>query len=112
MFAQVVFIEQFLLYIGCVWVYLVGKEIHVGDFFEDDGIMYGVVCVFALGEGTMRVNKHSGHVIGCNAAFAEGLDDDFASFEFVFARDFRSRHAAGGGDRAVEVVGVGGAERR
>ena len=70
----------------------------------------GLGRVLAPGEGAVAVADDRGHGDGVDAAFLEGLDDDVAGVELIALVQLLLRQVARAGDRAVKVVGVGGAE--
>ena len=103
------FIQQRLLHLRQLRRQLAAEDAHIGDLFQHDSVMHRVFGVFPPGKRAVRVHQHAGHLRRIDAFFTEGFDDHRAGFPFVLAVDLLVGHQTGTGDRAVEVVGVGGA---
>ena len=103
------FIQQRLLHLRQLRRQLAAEDAHIGDLFQHDSVMHRVFGVFPPGKRAVRVHQHAGHLRWIDAFFTEGFDDHRAGFPFVLAVDLLVGHQTGTGDRAVEVVGVGGA---
>src|SRR5579862_6656007 len=85
---------------------------HFGDVFEDYGVVGGVVRGASPGEGGVAVDEAGGDGKRVDFALFEVMDDGCAGLVDVAASDGFVGEGWGAGDGAVEVVGVGGAERR
>jgi hypothetical protein len=85
----------------------VGELRHI---LEHGGVLDRFEGVAAPGEGAVGVDEHRRHARGVDRP--EGLDDDKAGVFFIVAAYLGRGHRAGAGDAAVEIVGVGRAERR
>ena len=93
-------------------VELGGVEGHEGYVFEDDGVVGGFGGGSAPGEGGVAADEDGGDFEGVDGGrdVQEAAGDLLAGVEDVVAGDLFVGEVAGDGDRAVEVVGVGGAE--
>jgi hypothetical protein len=83
---------------------------HFGDGFEDNGVVGGVVGVFAPAEGSVSGYENGGDGEGVDFMLLEVVDDGEAGLVDVTAIDGFGGEFGGAGDGAVEVVSVGGAE--
>ncbi len=111
-FAEVVAVEEGLGDAGGVGLEGEGVVGHLGDGFEDDGVVGGVVGVSAPGEGGVAVDEAGGDGEGVDVVLLEVLDDGESGLVDVAAADGLVGEGWGAGDGTVEVVGVGGAEGR
>ena len=87
-----------------------GQDRHAGDLLEHNGVVYGLRGILAPGEGAVAGAEHTGYIQRIDAAGFERLDDDLAGVLLVILVDFLRRQLPRAGDRAVKVIGVGGAE--
>ena len=83
---------------------LAGQADHM---FEHHGIMDGFWHGLTPSEWTMAGNQHRG--AGERIAPGKGFDDYFAGFLFVICLDFLGPHQSGARDRAMKIIGMGGA---
>ncbi|MNC30493.1 hypothetical protein D3C75_787790 [compost metagenome] len=68
--------------------------------------------ILAPGEGRMAVDQHTRNLQGVQAEALEGFDNHIAGFQLVGAFNLRFGHVAGAGHLAVEIIRVGGPQRR
>ncbi len=59
----------------------------------------------------MGMHQHARHLFRFNAQFAEGFHNHRPGIPFILAVDFIIGHFPGAGDRAVKIIGMGGARR-
>jgi hypothetical protein len=109
-FAEVVTVQEGLRDAGVVGDEGEGVVGHLGDGFEDDGVVGGVVGVLAPGEGSVAGDQAGGDGERVDAVELEVVDDGEAGLVDVAAGDRLIRQRLSTGDSPVEVVGVGGAE--
>jgi hypothetical protein len=87
-----------------------GAKGEPSDVLEDVGVLDGFSGRFSPGEGGVTGNQDSGDGNGIEMVEAETADDDGAGVADVSGGDFFGGEGFGEGDRAVEVVGVGGSQ--
>jgi len=83
---------------------------HESNFFENNGVVYGVVRVGAPGERTVAVYENCRYVIRIDVAGAETLDDYGTGFFFVCALNLFRSLQVGAVNLTVEIVCIRGAE--
>ena len=83
---------------------------HAGACFQDYGVVSGVVGVFAPAEGGVSGYEDGGDGEGIDLVLLKVADDGEAGLVDVASVDGFGGEFRGAGDRAVEIVGVGGAE--
>ena len=91
MFAQEVFIQQFLLHglhLDAIGVFCVPG--HHSQFFQHYGVVNGFKAVLAPGEGAVRFDQYGRNILGLFVL--ESFNDDFSGFQFIFAANFLGRH--------------------
>ena len=81
-----------------------------GDVFEHIGVLDGFGGRGSPGEGSVPGDQHTRDGDGVEFLGAEAAHDHRTRVAHVGLGDFRGGERLGDGDRAVEVVGVGGAE--
>ena len=111
MFAEVVAVEEGLGDSFAGSFESQGVVGHPGYGFEDYRVVGGFVGGAAPGEGGVAVDEAGGDGQGVDFVLLEVIDDGYAGFVDVAAADGFVGERRGAGDRPVELVGVGGAER-
>lgn len=110
MFAKEMLCEQMRLHGFGGWEKPQRFAGELDEVFENDGIMNGLMHRRAPGEWAMAGNEHPGAGEGISAR--KGFDDDIAGTGFVMVLDFVFAEQTGAWNGTMEIVGVGGAERR
>jgi len=83
-----------------------------GDVLKDVGVFHGFGGSSAPRKGRMAGNQYPGNSYGIEIFRVKEPNDDCTGVPYVGFIDFRSGEGLGDRNRAVEVVGVGGAETR
>ena len=111
MLAVVVAVEQSLRHPGAVRLQGEGVVGHFGYAFEDDRVVSGFKGAAAPDKRGVAIDEAGGDGEGIDFVLTKVVDDGTAGLMDVAAGDGLVIERCGAWDRAVEVVGVGGAER-
>ena len=111
MLTQIVLIEQRLLHIRQLRRQLATEDAHIGALFQHDGVMHRVFGILTPGKRAVGMHQHAGHLRRVDSLLTESFDNHVAGFPLIFAVDLRIGHQPGAGNRAIEIVSVGGAGR-
>ena len=87
-----------------------GQNRHLCHFFQHDRVVDRLCRILAPSKGAVAGAEHTGHMHGVNAALGKGFQNHLAGILLVVLIDFFRGQFPCAGDRAVEVIGVGGAK--
>lgn len=110
MFAEVVVLANVIGYRRGRRVQENRTEGKAGNVLEDVRMFYCVRRVFSPGKGSVSSDQRPRNGNGIEPPGAKVSNDDCAGISHVAAGDFLRGEGFGDGDRAVEVIGVRGAE--
>lgn len=109
MFTQIVFIEQFRLHIRQLRGQLAREQPHIGTLLKHHGVVDGIGGIFTLGKRAVRMNQYRRDLRRIQTALFKGFNNHLAGLILVLSVNLLNGHQSGTGDRAIEIVGVGGA---